>query len=49
VVTVIGITFVGLLGASVLVESVFALPGLGSGLTTAASQAAQSPVRRLGA
>jgi len=38
VVTVIGITFVGLLGASVLVESVFALPGLGSGLTTAASQ-----------
>jgi peptide/nickel transport system permease protein len=38
VVTVIGITFVGLLGASVLVESVFALPGLGSGLTTAAAQ-----------
>lgn len=38
VVTVIGITFVGLLGASVLVESVFALPGLGSELTTAASQ-----------
>jgi peptide/nickel transport system permease protein len=38
VVTVIGITFVGLLGASVLVESVFALPGLGSGLTMAASQ-----------
>jgi peptide/nickel transport system permease protein len=38
VVTVIGITFVGLLGASVLVESVFALPGLGSGLSTAASQ-----------
>jgi peptide/nickel transport system permease protein len=38
VVTVIGITFVSLLGASVLVESVFALPGLGSGLATAASQ-----------
>jgi peptide/nickel transport system permease protein len=38
VVTVIGITFVGLLGASVLVESVFALPGLGSGLATASSQ-----------
>jgi peptide/nickel transport system permease protein len=38
VVTVIGITFVGLLGASVLVESVFALPGLGSALTTAAAQ-----------
>lgn len=38
VVTVIGITFVSLLGASVLVESVFALPGLGSGLSTAASQ-----------
>lgn len=38
VVTVIGVTFVGLLGASVLVESVFALPGLGNGLTTAASQ-----------
>jgi peptide/nickel transport system permease protein len=38
VVTVTGITFVGLLGASVLVESVFALPGLGSGLTTASAQ-----------
>ena len=38
VVTVIGITFVGLLGASVLVESVFALPGLGSGLATASSE-----------
>lgn len=38
VVTVIGITFISLLGASVLIESVFALPGLGSGLTTAASQ-----------
>jgi peptide/nickel transport system permease protein len=38
VVTVIGVTFVSLLGASVLIESVFALPGLGSGLTTAASQ-----------
>jgi peptide/nickel transport system permease protein len=38
VVTVIGITFVSLLGASVLIESVFALPGLGSGLATAASQ-----------
>lgn len=38
VVTVIGITFVGLLGASVLVESVFALPGLGSGLAAASSE-----------
>jgi len=38
VVTVIGITFVGLLGASVLVESVFALPGLGAELTTASAQ-----------
>lgn len=38
VVTVIGVTFVGLLGASVLVESVFALPGLGSGLATAAAE-----------
>jgi peptide/nickel transport system permease protein len=38
VVTVIGITFVGLLGASVLIESVFALPGLGSALATAAAQ-----------
>jgi peptide/nickel transport system permease protein len=38
VVTVIGITFISLLGASVLIESVFALPGLGSGLTTAASE-----------
>ncbi len=38
VVTVIGINFVGLLGGSVLVESVFALPGLGSELVTASSQ-----------
>ena len=38
VVTVTGVTFVGLLGASVLVESVFALPGLGSELATAAAQ-----------
>jgi len=38
VVTVVGITFIGLLGASVLVESVFALPGLGSELTTASAQ-----------
>jgi peptide/nickel transport system permease protein len=36
VVTVIGITFVMLLGASVLIESVFALPGLGSELVNAA-------------
>jgi peptide/nickel transport system permease protein len=38
VVTVIGITFVMLLGASVLIESVFALPGLGSELVNAAVQ-----------
>jgi peptide/nickel transport system permease protein len=37
VVTVIGLNFVGLLGGSVLVESVFNLPGLGSELTAAAS------------
>jgi peptide/nickel transport system permease protein len=36
VMTIIGITFVGLLGGSVVVESVFGLPGLGSQLTTAA-------------
>ena len=38
VVTSIGVTFVGLFGGTVLVESVFAIPGLGSGLATAASQ-----------
>lgn len=38
VVTVIGVVFVGLLGASVVVESVFALPGLGSALVSAATQ-----------
>jgi peptide/nickel transport system permease protein len=38
VVTVVGITFIGLLGASVLVESVFALPGMGSELTAASAQ-----------
>jgi len=38
VATVVGTTFIGLLGASVLVESVFALPGLGSELTIASAQ-----------
>lgn len=37
VVTVIGINFVGLLGGSVLIESVFNLPGLGSELVSAAT------------
>ena len=37
-VTVVGIVVVALLGGSVLVESVFALPGLGSALATAATQ-----------
>jgi len=38
VVTMIGVTFIGLLGGSVLVESVFALPGLGSQVVTAAAE-----------
>lgn len=37
-VTVVGIVVVALLGGSVLIESVFALPGLGSALATAATQ-----------
>jgi peptide/nickel transport system permease protein len=37
VVTVIGVNFVGLLGGTVLVESVFSLPGLGSEIVTAAA------------
>jgi peptide/nickel transport system permease protein len=36
--TVVGIVVVALLGGSVLVESVFAVPGLGSALSTAATQ-----------
>jgi peptide/nickel transport system permease protein len=38
VVTVLGIQAVGLLGGTVLVENVFALPGLGSLMVTAATQ-----------
>jgi len=38
VVTMIGVTFIGLLGGSVLVESVFGLPGLGSQVVTAAAE-----------
>ena len=38
VVTVLGLLAVGLLGGTVLVENVFALPGLGSLMVTAATQ-----------
>jgi peptide/nickel transport system permease protein len=38
VVTVLGVMAVGLLGGTVLVENVFALPGLGSLMVTAATQ-----------
>lgn len=38
IVTVVGVQAVGLLGGSVFVENVFALPGLGSQIVSAASQ-----------
>jgi peptide/nickel transport system permease protein len=38
VVTILGLQFVGLLGGTVFVEAVFALPGLGGSAVTAASQ-----------
>ena len=47
VVTVLGVLAVGLLGGTVLVENVFALPGLGSLMVTAATQS-RLPGRRGG-
>jgi peptide/nickel transport system permease protein len=38
IVTVLGLQAIGLLGGTVLVENVFALPGLGSLMVTSASQ-----------